>query len=152
MTDGETYTTPPIDAGDFTDTGYTGYGWRQEGNRIKGYNQTLPNTYTSLNTLWNESSNTINGRLIRAHEQRLLMACKQARKPVGWDVATNPNKDADAIRVYTVFFGPVNSGKAQIYRDCAGKDGFFINATNDAELNNAFSNIASDLQNLRLSL
>jgi hypothetical protein len=80
------------------------------------------------------------------------MACKQARKPVGWDVPTNLHKDADAVRVYTVFFGSTSSSKAQIYRDCAGKDGFFINATNDSELNNAFSNIASDLQNLRLSL
>jgi Flp pilus assembly protein TadG len=151
MTDGEIYTTPPIDAGQFNNTSYTGYGWRQVGNKIKGYNQTLPGAYSSLNAL-NNDSNAINNRLINSHEQRLLMACKQARKPVGWDVASNPYKDADAIRVYTVFFGSTSSSKAQLYRDCAGKDGFFINATNDSELNNAFSNIASDLQNLRLSL
>jgi Flp pilus assembly protein TadG len=151
MTDGEIVTTKPIDAADDTDTGYTGYGFRQVGSRIMGYNQALPSQFSTLGAL-DAESNIINNRLIVAHEQRMLMACKAARQPAGWNVSTNPNKDNDAIRVYTVFFGSTTGSKAQIYRNCAGKDGFFINATNDAELNNAFSNIASDLQNLRLSL
>ncbi len=156
MTDGVITVTPPIDAGDDLNYPITGYGFRQtntSGNKIKGYNQTLPSSYSNYSNLTN-AANTIADRLINAHEQRLLMACKQARKPVGWDVASNPYRDNDAVRVYSVFFGTSNelSSKGQIYKDCAGKDGFFINAQSEAELNNAFSNIAADLQNLRLSL
>lgn len=164
MTDGEIYTTPPLDTGNYGVVGgyfstsadavsYTGYGFAQVGNRVIGYNQNLPATYSEYYAaLYTDSETTINNRLINAHEQRLLSTCKAARKPASWDVPSNPFRDNDAIRVYTVFFGATTSAKAQIYKDCAGKDGFFVNATSDAELNNAFSNIASDLQNLRLSL
>ncbi len=156
MTDGVITVTPPIDAGDDFNYPISGYGFRQtntSGNKIKGYNQTLPGSYSSGSALSTDAS-TIASNLVNAHEQRLLMACKQARKPVGWDVASNPYRDNDAIRVYSVFFGTSSelSSKGQIYKDCAGKDGFFINAQSEAELNNAFSNIAADLQNLRLSL
>ncbi len=160
MTDGEIVTSPPIETAEAywsrgssstTQVNYNGYGFQQVGNKVKGYNQTLPNSYTSYYDLTLANS-SIKDRMIVTHEQRMLMACLQARKPLGWDLSTNPYKDNDAIRVYTVFFGSVDSSKAQIYKDCSGKDGFFVNATNDAELNNAFSNIASDLQNLRLSL
>jgi Flp pilus assembly protein TadG len=151
MTDGVISASDPVSR-DYNQSPFTAYGFSQVGTALKDYNQALPSSASS-NTLDN-LNNSIRGKLDTAHEQRLLMACKGARKPAGWDVASNPNRDNDAIRVYTVFFGSTSelAAKAQLYKDCAGKDGFFINAQNETQLNSAFSQIASDLQNLRLSL
>jgi Flp pilus assembly protein TadG len=155
MTDGVINASTPLERSDQLSL-MTAYGFNQRavtgGTMVKEYNQLLP-TSGSNNTIDNLNNN-IHDKLNTAHEQRLLMACKQARKPLGWDVAANPDRENDAIRVYTVFFASASelAAKAQLYKDCAGKDGFFINAQNETELNSAFSQIASDLQNLRLSL
>lgn len=155
MTDGIIVASDPLqlNTGDPSDRSLmTAYGFTQAGNSIKDYNQAMP-TSGSASTI-EDLNNNISYKLRTAHEQRLLMSCKQARKPAGWDVPSNPNRENDAIRVYTIFFGSATelTSKAQIYKDCAGADGFFVNAQDDTQLNSAFSQIASDLQNLRLSL
>jgi Flp pilus assembly protein TadG len=128
-------------------TNYTAYGLRMRGKSIYGSPRLLPDSLENNNALLN-LRRTAFAELTKAHEQRLLIACKAARRPAGW------NRAEDAIRVYTVFFGNADEvgTKGQLYSDCAGRDGKFINAQNETDLNKTFSNIASDLQNLRLSL
>jgi Flp pilus assembly protein TadG len=151
MTDGVIDTGDPMAKGksstntwDNEASNYTAYGFRMQGNTVVGSPRILPNTMNDFSNVNDE----LYDQLINAHEHRLLVACRAARRPAGW------TREEDAIRVYTVFFGSsseVNSKRA-IYTACAGRDGRFVNAQNEAELNETFSNIASDLQNLRLSL
>jgi Flp pilus assembly protein TadG len=128
-------------------TNYTAYGLRSRGTTLYGSLRTLPNSLADNNKL-NSFLIAAERELTNAHEQRLLIACEAARRPAGW------NRVEDAIRVYTVFFGNASEvgTKGQLYTDCAGRDGKFINAQSESDLNKTFSNIASDLQNLRLSL
>jgi Flp pilus assembly protein TadG len=128
-------------------TNYTAYGLRSRGTTLYGSLRTLPDSLADNNEL-SSFVTAAESELTKAHEQRLLIACKAARRPAGW------NRAEDAIRVYTVFFGSASEvgTKGQLYTDCAGRDGKFVNAQSESDLNKTFSNIASDLQNLRLSL
>ncbi len=153
MTDGVINTGAPIAYGQSrTNTNsnvasnYSAYGFRMRGSTIVGSPRTLPNTINNSN--FNNFYYSAFDELVNAHEHRLLIACRAARRPAGW------TREEDAIRVYTVFFGTSSevASKGPIYQACAGRDGRFVNAQNEAQLNETFSNIASDLQNLRLSL
>jgi len=59
-------------------------------------------------------------------------------------------KDSD-ITVYTIAFEVPDAGTRNLLRDCATSSANFFNATNASELDDAFSDIASTLNELRIT-
>ncbi|MEQ9189775.1 MAG: pilus assembly protein TadG-related protein [Alphaproteobacteria bacterium] len=57
---------------------------------------------------------------------------------------------AEGIRIYTITFQQNNGTLQNLYRDCATAPGMYYNSPSNAELQDAFHQIAEDLSNLRI--
>lgn len=76
---------------------------------------------------------------------------RQARESQAWTVQTCNEMKSNSVLVYTVGFKLDSSSAKQMLLDCAGNPDRFFDASDGDELRAAFTRIATQLNNLRLT-